>query len=149
MDHTGPVEIIPPDGKDVRHLTFLYANGVKMQHRNPGGVTFIGTEGQVHVNRGRLSSKPEWIVRQQLKGGDLRLYRSRGHHRDWLECIRTRRRPICDVEIGCRSVSVCHLGNLAYRLRRRLRWDPAAERFVNDPAANRLLSRPYREPWSL
>ena len=149
MDETGPVEIIPPDGKDVKHLTYRYANGVVMKHRSPGGITFIGTEGRVWVTRGQITSTPKSILRTQLKPGDVHLYRSRGHHRDWLECIRTRKRPICDVEIGCRSVSVCHLGNIAYWLKRPLKWDPAAERFVGDDLANRMLTRPYREPWHL
>jgi predicted dehydrogenase len=149
MDHTGPVEIIPPDGKDVKYLTYRYANGVPMYRGGPGGIAFIGSEGEIHVDRGRLSSKPESIIRTGLKASDVHLYRSPGHHRDWLECIRQRRRPICDVEIGCRSVSVCHLGNIAYRLRRPLKWDPQAERFVNDPVADRMLARPYREPWHL
>ncbi len=149
MDHTGPVEIIPPDGKDTKHLTYRYAGGVTMYHRDPGGITFFGTEGEIWVNRGRIESRPASILATQLKPSDVHLYRSRGHHRDWLDCIRTRRRPICDVEIGCRSVSVCHLGNIAYRLKRPLKWDPAAERFLNDDVANRMLSRPYREPWTL
>jgi len=149
MDETGPVEIIPRDGKDVQYLTYVYANGVRMYHRNPGGVTFIGTEGEIWVNRGKLTSKPEYLVNTPLRAGDVHLYRSPGHHRDWLNCIRSRQRPICDVEIGCRSVSVCHLGNLAYRLKRPLKWDPAAERFVGDDVANRMLHRPYREPWVL
>jgi hypothetical protein len=63
--------------------------------------------------------------------------------------VRTRERPICDVEIGCRSVTVCHLGNIAYRLRRPLKWDPSKEEFPGDEEANRLLDRAKREPWTL
>jgi len=149
MDDSGPVEILPPNGGGVKYLTYVYANGVVMYRRDPGGITFKGTEGEIWVNRGRLESRPARILAAQLKPTDVHLYRSPGHHNDWLQCIRRRRRPICDVEIGCRSVSVCHLGNIAYRLKRALKWDPAAERFVNDPVANRMLSRPYREPWHL
>ncbi len=149
MDDSGPVEILPPNGGDVKYLTYVYANGVVMYRRDPGGITFKGTEGEIWVNRGRLESRPAHILAAQLKPTDVHLYRSPGHHNDWLQCIRRRRRPICVVEIGCRSVSVCHLGNIAYRLKRALKWDPAAERFVNDPVANRMLSRPYREPWHL
>ena len=149
MDETGPVAITPPDGKDVKHLTYRYANGVTMYHRGPGGITFFGTEGQIHVDRGRISSKPESILRAQRKPGDVSLHKSRGHHRDWLDSIRSRRRPICDVEVGCRSVSVCHLGNIAYWLKRPLKWDPKKECFLGDDVANRTLSRPYREPYTL
>ena len=80
----------------------------------------------------------------------MHLYNSPGPPRgNWLDCIRTRQRPICDVEIGCRSVTVCHLGNLAYWLKRPLRWDPAKEEFVGDAEANRWLDRPKREPWTI
>ena len=71
------------------------------------------------------------------------------HHTDWLRSIRTRQKPIADVEIGCRSISVSHLGNLALWLNRPLKWDPAKEEFVGDPEANRWLDRPKREPWTL
>ena len=79
----------------------------------------------------------------------MTLARSRDHWDDWLRAIRTRGRPICDVDIGHRSATVCHLGNIAIQLGRKLQWDPAAERFVADDAADRLLSRPMRSPWSL
>jgi len=149
-DKTGPVEIIPPDGKDVRLLTYKYANGVVMTHGDGGrGVLFTGTEGQVEVSRGFLRTSPDSLMQKPTGPGEVHLYRSPGHHEDWLRSIRTRQKPICDVEVGCRSVSVCHLGNLAYWLKRPLRWDPAVERFVGDPEANRWLDRPKREPWTL
>jgi hypothetical protein len=77
------------------------------------------------------------------------LSKSPGHHRDWIECIRTRKRPICDVEIGARSVTIVHLGNLAYWNHRRLKWDPKAWKFVGDAEANQWLDRPRRDPWQL
>ncbi len=153
MDESGPVEIAPPDGKDVKLLTFTYANGVRVYH---GGVTgkgkgilFTGTEGAIEVNRNYLSAEPEAILRQPVGPGEIQLYRSRNHHDDWLQAIRTRKRPICDVETGCRSVTVCHLGNIAYWLRRPLKWDSVKERFIGDDEANRWLDRPRRAPWSL
>ena len=66
---------------------------------------------------------------------------------NWLDCMRSRKKPICDVEIGCRSVTVCHLGNLAYWNRRRLKWDPKAEKFLGDAEANTWLDRAKRGPW--
>ena len=151
MDGTGPVEIHPPNGKDIRALTYKYANGVVMtREEGPvNGVLFTGTEGEVEVNRGYLKTKPSSLMRLRLKPGDIHLYRSDNHFADWLRCIRTRSQPICDVEIGCRSVTVCHLGNIAYLLNRSLFWDPASERFRDDEAANRLIMRPYRSPWAL
>jgi hypothetical protein len=71
------------------------------------------------------------------------------HHQDWLDCILSRKRPIADVEIGARSVTVCHLGNLAYWNRRTLHWDPQAWRFVGDDQANTWLDRERRDPWQL
>jgi predicted dehydrogenase len=147
-DHTGPIEVIPPDGKDVDRLTYKYANGVTVYHGGGRGVRFNGTEGVVEVNRGYLRTWPQELMYKPIGPNETRLYRSPGHYEDWLRCVRTRRRPICDVEIGCRSVTVCHLGNLAYWLKRPLRWNPDEERFVGDDEANRWLDRPKREPWT-
>jgi predicted dehydrogenase len=150
MDDSGPVEIHPPGGNGHKVLTYRYRNGVIMtREEGVNGVLFTGTEGTVEVNRGYLKTAPPTLARVRLKPGDVHLYPSNNHFADWLRCIRTRSRPICDVEIGCRSVTVCHLGNIAYLLNRSLYWDPAKETFLGDEAANRLLSRPYRSPWRL
>ncbi len=151
MDGSGPVEILPPDGKDVKLLTYKYANGVTVYHGGgsggKAGVEFIGTKGRVMVNRGYLETDPPELLEQPIGPNDLHLIESPGHHQNWLECIRTRRRPICDVEIGASSVIVCHLGNIAYRLGRPLKWNPETQAFVDDDEASRLASRPMRAPW--
>jgi predicted dehydrogenase len=149
MDDTGPVEIIPPDGKEVRVLTYRYATGVVMTRDKANGVLFTGTQGRIEVNRGYLKTWPETLQEVRLGPDEVRLYESNNHHADWLSAIRTRSKPICDVDIGARSVTVCHLGNIAYQLGRPLRWDPEAERFVGDDDANRLLDRAKRSPWHL
>jgi len=149
MDESGPVEIIPPDGKDYKVLTYKYANGVTMTRDNANGVLFTGTEGEVETNRGHLRTSPESLKDKQLGPNEIHLYESRNHYVDWLDAIRKRSRPICDIETGCRSVSVCHLGNIAYKLQRPLKWDPEKEVFVGDSEAGRLLSRPMRSPWSI
>ena len=147
---TGPVEIIPPDGKDHRWLTFKYANGVALHHGGgSASIHFIGTEGEVRVGRGQLSTVPADLMKTPISAGEVHLYESRSHHQDWLDAIRSRKRPVADVEIGARSVSVCHLGNICYKLRRRLRWDPDKEQFLGDPEANREVDRPKRAPWRL
>jgi len=153
MDESGPVEIIPPEepkrGKGVK---YVYANGIPLIHDNwegKGGVNFVGTEGWIHVNRGQLSSSPEGLVKEPLPDLPIKLYKSPGHQRDWLECIKSRKRPICDVEIGARSVTVCHLGNLAYWNGRKLKWDPQKWQFVDDTEANGWLDRQRRDPWQL
>jgi predicted dehydrogenase len=149
MDETGPVAIIPPDDKDYKVLTYKYANGVIMTRDNANGILFTGTKGRVEVNRGYLKTWPETLQSQQIKPEEIRLYDSKNHYTDWLDAIRKRTKPICDIETGCRSVTVCHLGNIAYRLGRPLKWDPQREVFVNDSNANRLLSRAMRSPWHL
>lgn len=151
MDETGPVEIVPPDGKNYRELTYKYANGVTMTRRDKGrrGILFVGTEGKVEVNREYLHTWPGSLKNEQIGPNQIHLYESGDHYANWLKCIRTRSKPICDVEIGARSATVCHLGNIAYRLGRPLKWDPKNERFVNDEQADRMLSRPMRSPWHL
>ncbi len=143
VHRTGPVEIIPPDGRDHKLLTYVWANGVRMYHADGeeemydggGSLCFVGTEGTVP---GRQADR-----KVRMPG-----YRGRGGiSGDFLHCVRTRRRPFRDIEYSHRAATVCHLGNLAYRLKRPLKWDPEAERFVGDDEANRLLDRPKREPW--
>jgi len=148
MDNSGPVEVIPPNKSDNKRLTYRYANGVPMIHGGGNGILFTGTKGKVEVNRGYLKTWPESLKDLKLSPGDVHLYKSPGHHADWLRCIRTRRRPICDVEVGCRSVTVCHLGNIAWWLGQSFRWDPKAEQITNNPEAARWLDRPKREPWA-
>ncbi len=150
MDQSGPVEIYPPDGKEHELLTYRYASGVVMYHGGgANGVLFTGTEGKIEVNRGYLKTWPESLMRKPTAPDEVHLYRSPGHQTDWLRCIRTRQKPICDVETGARSVTVCHLGNLAYWLKRPLRWDPVQEEFIGDAKANQWRDRPRREPWAL
>ena len=151
MDESGPVEVMPPDGKERERVSFKYANGVIMNHvgGNCLGLTFHGTEGELYVGRDGFWSKPESIAKTPLGSNEMRLYKSDDHHGNWLDCIRTRDRCVADVEIGARSATICHLGNIAYELRQTLQWDPVTERFTNNEQANRLLSRPLRSPWSL
>ena len=80
---------------------------------------------------------------------DVALWQAKYHMQNWLDCMRTRKLPLADVEIGHRSVTVCHLANITRRLGRKLRWDPQAERFVGDEEANGLLSRPRRKGYEL
>jgi hypothetical protein len=150
MDESGPVEIIPPeDPKATKGVRYIYANGVEVVHSDSGGVLFIGTEGKILVNRGVFKPDPETIAKEPIPDNGVHLYKSTNHLQDFLSCVRTRQRPICDVEVGCRSVTVCHLGNLAYWNHRRLQWDPAKERFVNDREANEWLDRPKRGSWKV
>lgn len=154
MDGSGPVEIHPPNGKEYPTLTYKYANGTTMYHGavgdiNPNGVLFTGTEGKVEVNRGYLRTWPDSLAKEFIGPDEVHLYESNDHQQDWLNCVKSRQKPICDVAIGASSVTVCHLGNIAYWLNRPLRWNPDQEEFENDAEANRWLDRPKRTPWHL
>ena len=150
MDRSGPVEIIPPaDPSTGTGVKYVYANGVEMTHGGPGGCTFVGTEGRIYIERGRLESQPESLVKEPLRPGEVHLFRSPGHHRNWIDCIRTRKDPIADVEAGARTVTIVHLGNLAYWYGRRLKWDPKKWEFPGDKEANTWLDRQRRDPWQL
>ncbi|MEW6358373.1 MAG: Gfo/Idh/MocA family oxidoreductase [Planctomycetota bacterium] len=149
MDHTGPISITPPNGKDVRQLTYEYANGILMYHGGADGIKFTGADGWVEVNRDHLAAEPKAIMETPLAQDEVRLRQTKGHRADFIECVRSRERPICDVEIGCRSVTVCLLGCITYWLNRPLRWDPDREEFIGDAEANRWLDRPKRPPWRI
>ena len=149
MDHSGPVKIEPPEGKAGTGLKFTYANGVVMTHGGRSGCTFVGTKGTLYVDRGKIESDPANILEAKIGPDDFHVEPSDNHYRNWIDAIRSRKKPICDVEIGHRSATVCELGQIGYDLRRPLDWDPVKERFVNDDDANKLLIRPLRDPWKL
>jgi len=131
-------------------VTYEYADGRKAVCSSNGhGVKFVGSDGWIHVDRGFLQTEPASLKDEPMGSGDERLFRSPGHRQNWLDCIRTRERPICDVAVGAGSVAVCHLNNIALSLGRRLRWDPERWVFVNDEEANRRRGKPYRAPWHL
>jgi predicted dehydrogenase len=153
MDDSGPVKVEPPEGKDGKPATtglrFVYANGVEMFHGGPSGCTFEGTDGTIYVDRDKIECKPEKILKEELGADAKRVYNATNHHKNWLECIRSGKEPICPAEVGHRSATVCQLGNIGYWLKRATVWDPAKEQFVGDDEANKLLSRVNREPWKL
>jgi predicted dehydrogenase len=110
------------------------------------GVTFDGERGSLFVNRGKLEATPAEILKTRPSE---HLYVSKNHAANWLESIKTRKRPICDVAIGHCSATVCHLGNIAVRLGRKVAWDPAKEQIVGNTEAAAMLARRYRAPWAL
>lgn len=152
-DETGPVQIIPPKrAKKNRGMKFIYANGVEMIHkdfRRGWAVRFKGSEGTLDISREFLDSKPANIAKQELKDTDERLYYSDNHYNNWIQCIKNRTLPVADVEIGHRTATICNIGNICYRLRKPLDWDPEKEEFRNDPEANKLLTKDYRAPYIL
>ena len=153
MDDSGPVEFIPPtEAGATRGLRMRYASGVEMVHEDFGrgwAVQFNGSEGKLEVSRSFLESDIPGLVERTIGENEIRVYKSTDHYRDWLDAIRQRTQPICDAEVGHRSASVCNLANIAYQLKRPLRWNPRKEKFKGDKAANALLGKTYRAPYGL
>ncbi len=152
MDHTGPVEVFAPDGKDHPFLTYRYANGITMTHEKwewNNAIHFFGTKGELKVQRGKLETSPAALKDKGIGANEKHVYKSEDHYKDFLSAMRLRSKPICDVEIGHRTSSVCNIGNIAYQLNRRLEWNPATEQFKNDAEANALLGRKMVTEWSI
>ncbi len=137
-------------------VTATYPDGVQMiMHdqtepgRGPRGNKYVGTEGWVSVDdTGKVTASSEAILRR-LTATQHGYEYMEGHHRDFLNCVRTRARTIASPEVAHRSTTICHAANICVRLGRKLDWDPATEHFVNDPEADRFLARAMRSPWRL
>jgi len=152
MDGSGPVEITPPEFSEYKRLTFIYADGTPMTHGGASGqaaIEFIGENGTVRVNRGFLETDPADLIRHKWGADDIRLYESNSHMTNWLDGIRTRRDCICTADIGCSTLTVCSLASIAYRMNEPLKWNPKEMNFVDNPTAERFLSRGMRAPWTI
>jgi hypothetical protein len=152
MDNSGPVKLIPPTANNsVFGLQMVYENGIVMKHedfKRGSGVRFIGEKGKLDVSRSFLDSDPVNVVSATIQPNEIRLYESNDHYLDWLNAIKTGKLPICDVEIGHRTSTICNIANIAYQMKRPLAWDPKQEKFKNDAEANQLLKPVFREGWS-
>jgi predicted dehydrogenase len=146
-------------------INYTYANGVRLNvyttrddtifgakakpdgQRN--GIRFDGTEGWIWVNRDRIVASDPEILKAPLPANAVRLYESKNHMENFFDCVRSREAPICDVETGHRSASMCHLGAISLRTGRKLNWDGVAEKFVGEFAAeaNTYLARELRKPY--
>ncbi|MEZ4898598.1 MAG: Gfo/Idh/MocA family oxidoreductase [Saprospiraceae bacterium] len=153
MDRSGPVSFTPPaDPTAVRGMRMVYDNGVEMVHEDFGrgwAVRFIGSEGSLDISRQFFDSKPEKLIQAEIKPGDVKLYQSTNHYEDFIAAIKNRTAPICDVETGHRSASVCNLANIAYWLNRPLKWDPVVQQFPGDKEANNLLDYKHRSKYKI
>ncbi len=148
---------IPADGLVDDAITWrsevIYENGVRMSYSSegnphPDGIRFIGTEGWIHVTGGGTLSASRMEVLKSVIGPDeIHLYVSPGHHRNFLDCIKTRQPAAASSKVGHRTTTTCNLVEISARLGRRVRWDSRVERFTGDEMANRLLSRSMRAPW--
>lgn len=168
MDESGPCEVIPPVNWQTAQngVRMRYANGVGLVH-SPGknDVTFVGEHGMVQVDRGRievtiggrtvkrgelgLRDQLDQIEKEFLADAKVRLYRSDDHLNDWLGAIRSRKKPICDVETGARTATVCNLVNLAYYHGMPMNWDPAREKFIDGTGDASWIDVPHRAPWKV
>jgi predicted dehydrogenase len=161
-EHTGPIEIrnakgvFPADElwNTATEYSFeaIYADGVKMiiSSKERSGVTWEGSEGSIWANRGQHDANPKSILTSKISPNEIHLYESSNHYRNFIDCVLSRKETAAPVETAHRSITICHLGNIAMRLGRdKLRWDPAKEQILDDSEAAKMMSRPYREPWRL
>ena len=167
-EHTGPVEIegrgeFPREGlwNAATHYKFeaRYAKGASpvapdgftmiVSNAFHMGAKFYGEDGWIQVWRGGLITEPAGIKNSIIGPSDVRLYDSRNHHKNFLDCRKTRAKTITPIEVAHRSISIAHLGNIAMQLERRVKWDPENECFINDPEADRMRSRAMRGSWHL
>ncbi len=165
MDDSGPVEIEYvsatwlPEGSLFNtaletEFRCHYENGVELvcrTNQRPVGARFEGTEGMIETTAypWKARSEPETLITSEFPSGSIRTDATSAHVRNFLDCVKSREEPAAPVEVGHRSASLCHLGNVAIRLGRTVKWDPKQERFPNDDEANGLLMRPMRSPWTL
>ena len=150
MDGTGPKRLIAAEEAEENELTLVYDGGtpvIKKKGPHEGMIQFIGTDGWVGVSRGDIWASDENLLTQELSDSDTHLYKSDDHRRDFLSCVKNRRRPICDVEIGHSSCTACLTSEIAMRLGRSLKWDPVKEVFPDDDEASALVTRSMRAPW--
>jgi predicted dehydrogenase len=159
MDQTGPVAFWPLADAPRGSVAFRYATGTEVRLELPqgdlqGGAMFIGEKGRIEITRNDFRSDPPNLIKQlppqeEIDKWKRAQWQAKYHMQDWLNCMRSRQTPLADVEVGHRSISVCHLANIARQLARKLQWDPEAERFIGDAEANDCLTRQRRKGYEL
>jgi len=167
-EHTGPISIegsglFPREGiwnTAVNYsLEAIYAPGASpvapkgfkmlISDSFPNSAEFIGEKGSIYVSRSEIKTNPENLKDSEIGPGESKLYRSRNHMKNFLECVRSREATITPIAAAHRAISIAHIGNIAMKLGRKVHWDPAKEDFINDPQASRRLSRAMRGPWRI
>src|SRR6202035_734838 len=109
-----------------------------------------GSDGWVLGDRGRDPAQPKSLLKEKIGEKGSQLYKSDNHYRNFIDCVISRKETAAPVEVAHRSITICHLGNIAMRLgRKKLVWDPVKEQIIGDADAAKMLSRPYRAPWTL
>jgi predicted dehydrogenase len=164
-DAVEPVEVhtysadIPRDGLIDAPIAWrtevLYENGVRMSYTSegnphPDGIRFVGTEGWIHIGGGgALTAGPAEVLKSVIGPSEIHLYSGPEHHRNFLDCIKTRRPAAACAEVGHHATTACNLAEISARVDRKVTWDARAERFLGDDQANRMLGRAMRSPWTL
>ncbi|MCC5936906.1 MAG: Gfo/Idh/MocA family oxidoreductase [Lunatimonas sp.] len=154
MDRNGPVEIIPAGYQNTQYLTFNYPNGVVVteqpfDEKESRGCKFFGADGWIEVTRSSYNASDPSLYPVLENEKDMSGGGSRAHHVDFIDSVRRRKDPIAPVEVGHSTCVTCTLGNIAYELMRPVKWDPANEKFVNDPEAEKHMHREYRAGYRL
>lgn len=158
----GPIEaegtgVFPADGLFdtvlTYHLEYRLANGVRMIVTTPDetpwhGVRFEGTDGWVFT-RSEIDAVPKSLLHEPIGANDVRLYESKLHEQNFLECVKSRAKTITPIDAAYRACTTCLVGGIALQLRRKVTWDPKRNEFINDAEANRLMSRTMRPPWRI
>ena len=171
VDDSGPVRLIPPKRSDNMHdARIIYANGIEMIHKDGGSHTVLyGSEGQVMVGRGKfefirngktiarfisredggsLESKLTMVENEYLKDAKVKLYKSENHIEDFIQCVKSRKKPIAHEGIGGRTAICCHLLNLIYIHRQEMKWNPIKFEFTEgtgDPSWLTGSRRDYKK----
>jgi predicted dehydrogenase len=174
VDGSGPVEIRAPQKWETakRGAQLVYADGTLLTHVKGKGVSFYGTEGEVHVNRGKfefildgktvhkfwdkevdkttsMEREVTLTEREYLADAKVKLYNSKSHFQDFLDCVQSRKQPICDVAIGASSVIACHLMNFAYHYGANVQWNPQRNKFASGGSSKWLTRDRYRDNWKV
>lgn len=162
MKYPGEIDLLYLVVRDKKYLASMAAGDISKQaeadlfagvpeefhHEQRNGIMFTGEKGRIFVNRGGLFGKAaEELAQNPLPGDAVRLAQSTDHMGNFFQCVKSRQKPIADVTIGHHTITACHLGNIAMRLGRTIRWDTQREQIVGDDEANRWLSRPQRAPY--
>jgi len=111
------------------------------------GATWYGEKGWINVDRRGLTAEDPKILDEKIGEGDIKLYESKDHQQNFIDCVKSRKETIAPAEIAHRSISVALIGEIAILTGKKLQWDLVNEQFIGNTAANRLLFRPYRKPW--
>lgn len=156
MDNSGPVEITPPGYEGTEFLTFKYADGVIMteepfNEQKTKGVKFVGENGWIEVSRGSFEASDESLYPSKTEETEGAYETKIPHLENFIESVKSKTDPVVPVEIGHRSCTVCTLGNIAYEMKRTIKWDPKTEKFVDDAEAeaNHLFDKTYSAGYKL